>query len=127
MLDAWMKELSQLWEMEEPFQTNVPGVYSIPLGEDVSITLTEGNQNVSLSSIVTNCPKKKEEEFYLRALLANLFGQGTRSAVLGLSEDGNQLTLNQTIRADSNYDTFHLAVEDFINTIDFWREEAKNY
>lgn len=60
-------------------------------------------------------------------MLGNLFGQGTHKAVLGLTEDGNMLTLFKVVEYNIDYKQFRDALEDFINSVDFWREEALNH
>ena len=57
-------------------------------------------------------------------LHGNLFGIGTRGAVLGASIDGNLLTLSKEVEYTPDYKEFKDLVEDFINMVDYWREEA---
>ena len=48
---------------------------------------------------------------------AILFGQGTKGAVLGLSEDGSQLTLTQDIDYNAEYKEFRDTLEDFASIL----------
>lgn len=72
-------------------------------------------------------PRGKEEELYTQMLLANLFGQGTYGAVISLDDDARHIELSRTIDYDVNFKDFKDILEDFINAVDFWREEALNY
>ncbi|MGK5594186.1 MAG: type III secretion system chaperone [Parachlamydiaceae bacterium] len=127
-LNTYLQEFLQELELREPFPQESPGVYTIPLGEGLSITLSSHPQGFYLHSTIGPAPEQQEEAFFTRALLANLFGQGTKGAVLSLSEEGRMLTLSRSIDYDISYKEFKEILEDFINVIDFWREEAlKNH
>lgn len=128
MLTALMQELSKEWELDKPLPEETPGVYKVPLEEGVSFSVTslaEGNQTgLVLTSNLAAIPRGSEERLYMHALLGNLFGQGTKQALLGLNENGSLLTLSRYIDYDVSYPEFREIIEDFINTMDFWREEV---
>ncbi len=58
---------------------------------------------------------------------ANLFGRGTRKNIIGLTEDGNMLTLSGDLRYNSPYREFKEKLEDFVSIIDYWRNEAVSH
>lgn len=125
MLNTLIKELEKEWELETPLPQDMPGVYSIPLEDGLSLSISSiGQGAIFLNSTVALIPKGREEHLYTQALLANLMGQGTKGALLGLNDTGTLLTLSRTIDYDVSFKEFRDIVEDFINTIDFWREEA---
>lgn len=129
MLNSLMSELAKEWELEKPIPEEIPGTYKIPLDEGVFVTVTsssgEGHKSgIAISSSIATVPKEGEENILSKALLANLFGQGTKQAVLGLNDNGDILTLSRFIDYDVNFQEFNNIMEDFINTIDFWREEV---
>lgn len=131
MLSSLMQELAKEWELEQGLPEETPGVYKIPLDEGVSLTLTKAGgthgENLTLTSTIASIPKGKEEILFEQALLGNLFGQGTKHAVLGLNDSGNLLTLSQCIDYDITFQDFRNIIEDFINTMDFWRQEVLKY
>ena len=102
-----------------------PGVYTLPL-EGSSIDMAEIANGYQLKCNVAPFPTKNEEMFATQAMLANLFGQGTRGGILGLSPDGTLLTLTLHVDYPVDYRTFKESLEDFIAAIDVWREEALN-
>jgi hypothetical protein len=57
-------------------------------------------------------------------LEANLFGRGTRNAIIGLTEDGKLLTLSAELDYNSTYKEFKEKLEDFVTILDYWRKEA---
>ncbi|KAF3362295.1 putative type III secretion chaperone SycE [Chlamydiales bacterium STE3] len=122
-IQEFLKEL----EISEPLPQTVPGVYTLPLDDGLSITMTANPQGFLLNAVLAEAPKKNEEHFYTEVLLANLFGQGTKGATLCLSEEGRMLTLSRDIDYDVDYKEFREILEDFINIIDFWREETLKY
>jgi hypothetical protein len=127
MLSEMVKELYAEWETPVPPQ-DVPGIYTVRLEEGVSFTISSyANNGIVLNTAVAEVSPKAGEEFFAHLLYANLFGQGTKGATIGLNESGNLLTLSHLIEYDVNFKEFRDFVEDFINTMDFWRNESKKY
>lgn len=127
MLDKFVQDLTKELELEDSLATDVPGVYTLPFEDNLSITMSEQSSNLTLSCVVGPAKKQNEEDFYTRVMLGNLFGQGTKGSILGLSDDANQLLLNQSINYTIDYKEFRDILEDFINTAEYWRLELKNY
>lgn len=111
-------------ELEAPLKAQIPGVYTIPLEEGFHVTLTNPSSDLFIfSSTLGSCPSEEKEAFFSQLLLANLFGQGTRGAILGLDSEANLLTLTLSIDYHIDYNEFKDLVEDFLNAADFWRAE----
>lgn len=111
----------------EPLVPMAPGVYPLELEDDITVKITTLPQGYSFSATVTSLPEGNKEGFFSQALQANLFGQGTHGAILGLNEDGNVLTLSKAVEYNSDYKEFKETLEDFISTIVFWRDEARTH
>lgn len=126
-LETLMKELAQEMELDESLAKASAGTFTIPLEEDLKIKLNTISEGFLLTSQIIACPTTNREAFFTRMLLANLFGQGTRGSVLGTSEEGNLLTLSRIVDYNVDYKSFREIIEDFINTVDFWREEVLNH
>ncbi len=127
-------KLTQLMEMfakevglDKPFQQNEQGAFIVPMEPELSFFVSDLNPVIGLTCSVAPCPKTGQEGFYSQMLLGDLFGQGTEGAVLGLSDDGNTLTLSKEIEYNIDYEQFKEVLEDFMNAIDFWRTEVSNY
>lgn len=123
MLDNFIKEISKELELDSPLTADVPGTYVFPLSEDIKIYISNTPQGISFDGGF-NLVSSKQEETFTQLLLANLFGQGTRGAVVGLSEDGKAIKFSKTIEA-TDYKVFKENLEDFVNLIDFWIDEFK--
>lgn len=106
--------------------TEKKGVYVFPLESGNKIAITDLPPGYSFSCVLGECPVQNKEEFLSHVMFANLFGKGTNGAVLGLDENGNLLTLSQTVDYTTNYKAFKEKLEDFASTADFWSEELKN-
>lgn len=125
MLQNFIPRLIHELELDEnALSSGVPGIYSLPLEEGISINMTDIPNGYILKSNIAPFPKTKEEIFVVQAMLGNLFGQGTKGSVLGLNSDGTMLTLTLVVDYPVEYKDFKESLEDFINTVDFWREEA---
>lgn len=128
MLEIYIPKLVKDLKLgETTLASGVPGVYTLPLDEDLTINISELGAGVQLRSNIAPFPKANQEMFAARAMFGNLFGQGTHDAILGLSPDGNTLTLTRTIDYNIDYKEFRETLEDFIAAIDLWREEAVNH
>ena len=126
MLDTYMSQLQKEMNLPRSLQGEIPGIYTLPLEDDLKVSLSSIGNGIAFQCNLMKCPKGNEEELYTHALLANLFGQGTDGAVLGLSENGKLLTLSREINDPVKYKEFKEILEDFINVVDFWRQEAIN-
>lgn len=124
MLDAFMQEFAHELGVGEALATSKPGIYQLPLEESISIVFSSIQNGFVLNCELGKCPIHNREVFFTQALLADLFGQGTHGAILGLSEDGNTLTLSKSVDYNINYKKFREILEDFINVVDYWHGEA---
>lgn len=117
-------QLSQDLEINpELVKTDQEGTFVLPIGNpSLHIKVKDLNPGVYLFSKICPCPKEKLEELFIYLMKANLFGQGTFGSVIGLEEE--YLTLSSALPYDMNYRDFKETVEDFVNTIDFWKEEV---
>jgi len=127
MLERFMEGIAKELQLDRPLEPSAPGVFVLPLDAMAVIEVSLLQRNYLLRSAVAPCPKQQQEEFYTQMLLANLFGQGTAGATLGLSSDGETIILSHLLSGDIDYREFRDAVEDFMNSVDFWRSEGLNY
>lgn len=123
MIDFLMKQLCQELEIDPPLKPESAGKYIIPF-ENYSVNITAlPMEGVILNTNLGPFPANREEDFLEAMLSANLFGEFTRGGVLGLSDE-SMMTLNQVVEKRLDYREFRNLVEDFLNTADYWYEEA---
>lgn len=123
-----LQELQKDYELKEPFAEVAPGVWQVPVDENITVMLHSTpagmGQGVILSCSFGEMPIGEEEELYRQMLLANLNGQGTKGGTLSLSDDGRRLILSRVIDYDINFKDFRDMLDDFISVVDFWQEEV---
>jgi len=126
MLDNFMKEIAKELELENPLTSEVPGVYVFSL-DDIKIYISTISQGIYFECTLSPNESSQQETLYANLLLANLFGEGTHGAALGLTEDGKAVRLSQLLDVNTNYKSFKEALEDFVNIVDFWSAEILTY
>ncbi|MCB1119545.1 MAG: type III secretion system chaperone [Chlamydiia bacterium] len=124
-LQGLLREFGREYEVPGGFATEDPELFEIPLEEGLAVQLTTGDREFVLTSTFVDCPEEGEEELYEQMMLANLFGQGTSGGILAITENGKQIKLTKAIPNDVVYDDFRNGLEDFMNSVFFWRDEAK--
>jgi len=54
-------------------------------------------------------------------------GQVTGGAAIGIDSSEKFLVLTHALPFEINYKTFHESIEDFLNYIDFWKDEVTSF
>lgn len=72
-------------------------------------------------------PERGREDFYLLLMRANFLGQGTNDYILGMDKEEKFLTLSSKIPYDVDVDRLKEFIEDFVNFVDYWREELNRH
>jgi hypothetical protein len=124
MLGTLVNQLGQELEMQDLILNSQEGVYFLPFDENIEIYASQLPHSYLFKGNIGPCPKTNPAPFLTRILELNLFGKGTRNAIIGLSEDENMLTLSMELDYNSSYKEFKEKLEDFVSVIDFWRNEA---
>jgi hypothetical protein len=124
MLNSLIDQLGQDLQMKDLILNPKEGNYTLPFDENIEVNITQTEHSYIFKGIIGACPKTNVETFFTKAMEANLFGRGTRNQSIGLSEDGNMLTLSGELDYNSTYREFKEKLEDFVSILDFWRKEA---
>lgn len=124
MLDKLITQLSQEFSMEDTITTTEDLHFILPFDNNIEVEAIEFEKSHMLKSIIGSCPEQNLEAFLLKTMEANLFGMGTRGAVIGLNEEGKVLTLSMELDYNSTFKEFKEKLEDFISVLDFWRNQA---
>jgi hypothetical protein len=120
-MEKWVKE----FDLPPTIAEDRGGVYTIPMDEETMIEIKDLPPGISIFCKIAQAPEKGKEEFFVHMLHGNLLGQGTDGAALGLTEEGNYLTLSYDMEYSLEYNEFKDIIEDVFNVVDFWREEAR--
>lgn len=124
MLEKLITQLSRELSMEDLITTTEDHHYILPFDHDIEVEAIELEKSHVLKGVIGACPQQNAEAFLLKTMEANLFGMGTRGAVIGLNEEGKLLTLSLELDYNSSFKDFKEKLEDFISVVDFWRNEA---
>lgn len=125
MLREYLEKLCKELAINTP-KLNEEKLFPLQIGEE-SITLKDLDPGVALHAQICEVPKKKREELFIYLMRANLLGQGTGSARIGLDADEKFLTLSLGLPYEMNYQIFKENVEDFVNYLIWWRDEVVKF
>ncbi len=124
MLNSFVDKLGEELQMKELILSENEDTFTLPFDENIEVQATQNEYSYLFKGIIGPCPKTNKEAFIGKAMEANLFGKGTRNNSIGLTEDGNMLTLTGELDYNSTYREFKEKLEDFVSVLDFWRKEA---
>jgi Tir chaperone protein (CesT) family len=127
MLEKLVTQLNRELSIENFISSSEDRHYLLHFDHNIEVEAVELERHILLKSIIGASPQQNTEAFLLKAMEANLFGIGTRDAIIGLKEEGKLLTLSLELDYNSSLKDFKEKLEDFINVVDFWREEALNH
>jgi hypothetical protein len=123
MLEQHLKALSEELQLDPLPPKDEHHLFHLAIHPTLTLTLKEFDPGFLLSGRIAECPTEKREELFILLSRANFLGQGTKEGSISLDNDEKFLTLSLHIPYDINYKTFKETVEDFVNYIDYWREE----
>jgi hypothetical protein len=126
MLDSHITQLFKEFNLGTPPPFEKDGSIKIQLAS-FPIVMLKLDPGAHLSAPIAPLPAKEREEFLLKLMKANFLGQGTGGGVLGLKEDESFLTLSLSLPYELNYRAFKDAVEEFVNYLEYWKNETARY
>ena len=127
MLEQHLRRLVEDLELDEIPIKNPAGVYPLKLTANLEISIRENDPGVSFYTSVGSLPTTKREELFIHLMKGNFLGQGTGGGSLAIDENEKSLTLSLVLPYDMNFKTFKEALEDFVNFVDYWKEELKRH
>jgi hypothetical protein len=125
MLEEFAAKLTKDLELKEPL-TMVDGSCALLLDE-TTVTISEAQAGFQLTASLGEPPSEQIELFMGKMLRGNLFAQATSGSILGLDETGAKIILRYYQPTKSTYRDFKDKLEDFLNMIDFWKQEIASH
>lgn len=129
MLDAQLstftKQLSIDLGFSEVPTENEKGAYPFDFGDALVIFIESLHPGFYFTARLGS-PPSQCEELYSLLMFANLFGQGTGNAVIGLDEEGKTLILSLALPYQMPYTQFKEHVEEFVNHVDLWQKKISD-
>lgn len=123
----YIRKLCEDLEIDPNLEKTDQGSYLLPLSDSLQIEIKPLDEGFFLYSNVCPLPKEKLEDFLILVMKANLFFQGTLGATLALKDKEEILTLSRAVPYEINDHYFREIIEDFINIVEYWREETKHH
>ncbi|MBJ7449249.1 MAG: type III secretion system chaperone [Parachlamydiales bacterium] len=107
---------------EEP-EASSAGSFLLSFTENLSLSIKPLDVGFYITSRLGQLPIKDAEEHLKTFLAANLFGDATGRAVIGLEEDEKWLTFSLAIPYQMTYNQFRDELENFINYLELWQDK----
>jgi hypothetical protein len=126
MVQDFLEKLSNELSVAAPKRKEKNG-FSFFLNENVTVHLQDLEPGVSMQATLIPCPERKREDLFIYLMRANLLGQGTGLARIGLDVEEKTLTLLLGLPYEINYPFFKETFEDFVNNLIFWRTEIDRF
>lgn len=128
MLETLVQQLAKELDMDQEFIVpKEQGAFTLFFDNQIQVDISSLSQSYLFKGLIGKFPKNNGEDFLVKTMEANLFGRGTRGAIIGLNREENLLTLSLELDYNSPYKDFKDKLEDFVNVLDFWRQEALKY
>src|SRR3990167_8636914 len=121
MIHEFLEKLSLELSISPAPKLNEKKYFSLQFAPEVTLALFDLRPGVAMSTKIAPCPEMKQEELFMYLMRANLLGQGTGGARIGLDESEKNLTLSLGLPYEMNYKTFKEALEEFLNHLVYWQ------
>lgn len=128
MIETFVRQLGQELEMNDIITEPDPGHFQLPFEDNMDVEITLSPQgHYYFKSTIAPIPQTNVESFFQKAMDANLYGRGTRGAVIGLNDTGEILILSMELDQITMYKDWRDKLQDFVTILNFWRDEANNW
>lgn len=101
--------------------------YQFRFSPGTEIDLADLHPGVEMRAVISPCPSGKREDLFIYLMRANLLGQGTGGARIGLDEKEKNLTLSLGLPYEMKYHAFREAFEEFVNHLVYWRDVVAKF
>ncbi|MDJ0651643.1 MAG: type III secretion system chaperone [Simkaniaceae bacterium] len=127
-IEQLIEKLSLELKLETVPQKDEKGLYQLRVGSSPQIFVKELDLGVFFKTHILPIPKEgNKEALFIYLMKANLLGQGTGGATIGMDPSEKFFTLTFTLPSEINYRTFYEGLEDYLNYIDYWKEEVTTF
>jgi len=122
MVQGFLEKLCAELSITPVPKLNEKKIYLFRFSLGVEIDFADLYPGVEMRAVIAFCPSKRREDLFIYLMRANLLGQGTGEARIGLDEQEKNLTLSLGLPYEMNYHAFKEAFEEFVNHLVYWRE-----
>ena len=123
-IDHLIKNFCAHLQLKEVPQKDSNGFYEIQIGISPPIFVKDLTPGLFFRGYLSPIAKEKTyEALFIYLMKGNLMGQGTGRATLAIDLSEKFFILTQTLSYEADEKVFYETVENFINYVDFWRDE----
>ncbi|MEM8727954.1 MAG: type III secretion system chaperone [Chlamydiota bacterium] len=123
-IEALIDKLSSELKLEVVPQKDRKDLYTLKIGSSPRVSIKELEPGAFFEARIFPIPKQENKEaLFIYLMKANLLGQGTGGAVIGIDHSEKFFSLTLTLPFEIDYRIFHDSLEDYLNYIDYWKEE----
>ncbi len=101
--------------------------YIFRFSPGTEVIFADLHPGVAMRANISLCPAGRREDLFIYLMRANLLGQGTGGARIGLDEKESNLTLLLGLPYEMNYHAFKEAFEEFVNHLIYWRDVVAKF
>jgi len=127
MVQGFLEKLCAELSIAPVPKLNEKKFFSLRFAPGVEIALSDLHPGVAMQAAISACPKLRREDLFIYLMRANLLGQGTGGARIGLDGDEKNLTLSLGLPYEMNYHAFKEAFEEFVNHLIYWRDVVAKF
>ena len=127
-LEKNLESLSKETKVGAIPQKDKNGNYQLNINLKTQVSITEIDHNTFFYVKIMPMPEiKNKEALFIYLMKANLLGQGTGGSVIGIDTLEKHFTLSLSLTENLSYKIFKDYLEEFLNYLDFWKEEIPSY
>lgn len=128
LIKPLIENLSATLKLSAIPQKDKEGSYQLQVGSSPQVSIKDLNPGLFLEARILPIPQDENKEALFTYLMrANFLGQGTGSAAIGIDSSETYFTLTLVLPFDINDQIFYENLEDYLNYIDYWKEEIANF
>lgn len=128
MLKDYIIQMEREFELPDPLDRETDQTWVMPISDERQIQLTAlDGDGYYFYARLGACPKVSREDLFQRLMVANLYGMGTLGGLLGMDETGKEITFSRAVPLGTGYEAFKNHLEDFINMVNYWADEVKEF
>lgn len=127
-VQEWLNQLAEELNLGEALVLDDKNQCFLMFDENmlVEMEFRTNKKTFSLKSNLGNVNEAKVKKIYPKLLEANTQWQETNGATLGLQQYSEKVLLTQNMPTEScDYYLFYQALENFVNTIEYWIKKLK--
>ncbi len=122
MVEEFLDTLTSTLEVAQPVKDEKTNTFPLIIGSH-NVSVAELSPGFTFWSRIAELPEGDKEDLFIHLMQANFLGQGTGGSSIGIDPDEKFLTLSFAMPYEVNYDEFKEHLEDFLNFVEYWREQ----